>query len=186
MAKMKKDIILNPQPTNDPNDPLNWTTKRRLQSSVIQMVWAFFCSGFINALPPAYLLIEQETSITISDLNLGNGLMYLFFGFGSRSGGFLYCFDLALCIIVLLNCSPLVQKFVHAWPIEHGLFKEEVRSRSKDDTDDGIHAVYPAPAGGVSEKSGRDGGHKRAAEEAPVVETHMEATLVRELGIRYA
>lgn len=79
----QKDIILVPQPTNDPNDPLNWSKKRRLKSTIMQVVWAFFGAAFINALPPAYLLIEQETEITVANLNLGNGLMYLFFGFGN-------------------------------------------------------------------------------------------------------
>ncbi|OIW30445.1 MFS general substrate transporter [Coniochaeta ligniaria NRRL 30616] len=79
----EKDIILVPQPTDDPNDPLNWSPRRRLNSSIWQMVWALSGAAIINALPPAYLLIQEETGIAIGDLNTGNALMYLFFGFGT-------------------------------------------------------------------------------------------------------
>lgn len=82
-GKSEQDIILLPQPTRDPQDPLNWTPKRRLNSSVWQMLWTFVASGHINGLTPAYLLIQAETGISIGDLNTGNGLMYLFFGFGN-------------------------------------------------------------------------------------------------------
>ncbi|KAH8892173.1 MFS general substrate transporter [Thozetella sp. PMI_491] len=82
-GKDQRDIILIPQPTNDPNDPLNWSPMRRLNSSIWQMMWAFFGAAFINGLSPAYLLIQEETGISLADLNTGNGLMYLFFGFGN-------------------------------------------------------------------------------------------------------
>lgn len=79
----QKDIILVPQPTNDPNDPLNWSPKRRNLASVLHFLWAFFTALVINGLNPAWLLIEEETGITVEALNTGNGLMYLFFGFGN-------------------------------------------------------------------------------------------------------
>lgn len=78
-----KDIILVPQPTNDPNDPLNWSPKRKLLSSCMQLVLPLLGGMAINGLTPAYLLIQEETGIQIADLNTGNGLMYLFFGFGN-------------------------------------------------------------------------------------------------------
>ncbi|CAH0058118.1 unnamed protein product [Clonostachys solani] len=82
-GKSEHDIILVPQPTNDPNDPLNWSPMRKLNSSVWQQIWTFFAAMVINGLTPAYLLIQEETGIPIGDLNTGNGLMYLFFGFGT-------------------------------------------------------------------------------------------------------
>lgn len=82
-GKHNNDIILIPQPTNNPNDPLNWSSKRRWNSTVWQIFWTFFGAMYINGLTPAYLLIEKDTGIPISDLNLGNGLMYLFFAIGN-------------------------------------------------------------------------------------------------------
>ncbi|KAF9891711.1 hypothetical protein FE257_003723 [Aspergillus nanangensis] len=82
-VKGQSDIILIPQPTRDPNDPLNWSPRRRLNASICHVAWVLFGSGVINALSSAYLIIEEETSISMTDLNLGNGLMYLFFGWGS-------------------------------------------------------------------------------------------------------
>lgn len=82
-GKNQKDIILVPQPTDDPNDPLNWSPSRKLLSSIWQMALPF-CGGIsINGLTPAYLLIQAETGISLADLNTGNGLMYLFFGLGN-------------------------------------------------------------------------------------------------------
>lgn len=77
------DIILIPQPTKDPNDPLNWSPMRRLTGSICHVLWVLFGAIVINGLTVAYLAIEEQTSITMTDLNLGNGLMYLFFGWGS-------------------------------------------------------------------------------------------------------
>lgn len=34
----KGDIVLNPTPSNDPNDPLNWTPRRKLLALVCQNV----------------------------------------------------------------------------------------------------------------------------------------------------
>lgn len=82
-GKDVKDLILIPQPSADPNDPLNWSPKRKLRSSVWQIIWNFIGAGFINGLTPAYLLIERDTGISQTDLNLGNGLMYLGFAFAN-------------------------------------------------------------------------------------------------------
>ncbi|KAF1810054.1 MFS general substrate transporter [Eremomyces bilateralis CBS 781.70] len=82
-GKNQKDIILVPQPTEDPNDPLSWSSRRRLISTLIQMAWTLLGSAHINGLTPAYLLIHEETGITIFQLNTGNGLMYLLFGFAN-------------------------------------------------------------------------------------------------------
>lgn len=79
----ESDIILIPQPTKDPNDPLNWSSMRRLTASICHALWVLFGAIIINGLTVAYLAIEKDTSITMTDLNLGNGLMYLFFGWGS-------------------------------------------------------------------------------------------------------
>ncbi|KAF4945407.1 hypothetical protein FSARC_14433 [Fusarium sarcochroum] len=78
----KSDIILIPQPTADPNDPLNWSPMRRLNGSICHILWVFAGALIINGLTVAYLVIEQETGISQAALNGGNGLMYLFFGWG--------------------------------------------------------------------------------------------------------
>jgi MFS family permease len=78
-----KKIILVPQPTNDPDDPLRWSHPRKLINIFIAMVWCFLIAGLISGLSPAYLLIEEDTGIKVADLSTGNGIMFLFLGWGT-------------------------------------------------------------------------------------------------------
>ena len=79
----QKEIVLVPQPTNDPNDPLRWSKNRKMASMVTALVWCFFIGVIISGLSPAYILIEEDTGISVADLSTGNGLMYLMMGWGT-------------------------------------------------------------------------------------------------------
>ncbi|KXJ89489.1 major facilitator superfamily domain-containing protein [Microdochium bolleyi] len=76
------DIVLVPQPTDDPDDPLRWRRPRKLVSIIIAMAWCFLIAALISGLSPAYLLIEKDTGISVADLSTGNGIMFLFLGWG--------------------------------------------------------------------------------------------------------
>ena len=78
-----KEIVLVPQPTNDPNDPLKWSKNRKMISMATAMAWCFFIGALISGLSPAYILIEEDTGISVADLSTGNGLMYLMMGWGT-------------------------------------------------------------------------------------------------------
>lgn len=56
---------------------------RRRVGSIVHVAWVLFGAIIINGLSSAYLLIQEETDISMTDLNLGNALIYLFFGWGS-------------------------------------------------------------------------------------------------------
>lgn len=77
------EIVLVPQPTDDPNDPLRWSKNRKMVSMVTALVWCFFIGAMISGLSPAYILIEEDTGISVADLSTGNGLMYLMMGWGT-------------------------------------------------------------------------------------------------------
>lgn len=79
----KVDIVLIPQPTSDPDDPLNWTWRRKFHNRFWQVMWTVVGCAIISSLSPAYLLIQEDTGIRIADLNTGIGLMYLFLGWGN-------------------------------------------------------------------------------------------------------
>ncbi|EED20900.1 conserved hypothetical protein [Talaromyces stipitatus ATCC 10500] len=79
----QKDIVLIPQPSSHPDDPLNWSFKRKTLNSFCQMAWCFFAAALISGLSPAYLLISKDTGISVADLSTGNGIMYLFMGWGT-------------------------------------------------------------------------------------------------------
>lgn len=82
-GKGESSIVLVPQPTNDPNDPLSWTPKRKRDAIFWAMTWCFFAAAIISGLSPAYLQIEADTGISVADLSTGNGLLYLFLGWGT-------------------------------------------------------------------------------------------------------
>ncbi|CAM1501571.1 Fc.00g035550.m01.CDS01 [Cosmosporella sp. VM-42] len=78
-----RDIVLVPQPSDNPDDPLRWTRWRKTQNIFWAMTWCFFAAAIISGLSPAYVQIEADTGISVADLSTGNGLMYLFLGWGT-------------------------------------------------------------------------------------------------------
>ncbi|KAH6984494.1 major facilitator superfamily domain-containing protein [Ilyonectria sp. MPI-CAGE-AT-0026] len=82
-GKDHHDIVLVPQPSDHPDDPLRWTQPRKMQNVFCAMSWCFFAAAMISGLSPAYVLIEADTGISVADLSTGNGLMYLFLGWGT-------------------------------------------------------------------------------------------------------
>ncbi|KAI7464107.1 MFS general substrate transporter [Hortaea werneckii] len=79
----QKEIVLVPQPTDTANDPLRWSKARKVTAISIAVVWCFFIGAMISGLSPAYNLIQEDTGISVADLSTGNGLMYLFMGWGA-------------------------------------------------------------------------------------------------------
>lgn len=43
-ASSSADIVLNPTPSKDPNDPLNWTPRRKLLSLICQNLYVVTCT----------------------------------------------------------------------------------------------------------------------------------------------
>lgn len=78
------EIILIPTPSDDPNDPLNWSYKRKM----IQMFCiVLYCYG--GSVPGCivYSIIgdiaaDPKTDLTVADLNAGTGYSFLFLGLG--------------------------------------------------------------------------------------------------------
>ncbi|TVY24294.1 putative MFS-type transporter protein [Lachnellula hyalina] len=79
----EKDIVLLPQPTNEHDDPLNWTRPRKLLS-VDLMLLAVLSGCFMTTLLSVSLLdIEKDTGIPLATLNSGVGVQYLFYGWSN-------------------------------------------------------------------------------------------------------
>jgi MFS family permease len=76
------DIVLNPRPSTDPEDPLNWKPWRKQLN--IWMVYTYiFGVAIATAVQYSVLTnISEETGISVADLNTGTGLMFLFLGWG--------------------------------------------------------------------------------------------------------
>jgi hypothetical protein len=71
----KADIVLIPQPSSDPSDPLNWSWSRKTHNRFWQVMWTFIGVAITCALAPVYPMIEDDTGIPVSNITTGVGLM---------------------------------------------------------------------------------------------------------------
>jgi len=77
-----EDIILVPTPSNDPDDPLNWSPRRKLLSLICMCVYVWF-TGIANSVVYSVLVpLSEATGLTINDLNSGTGYLFLLAGWG--------------------------------------------------------------------------------------------------------
>lgn len=90
-SRDQPDVVLIPAPSDDPDDPLNWSTKRKLLSTAsISMCVCHLCLHQSLILPISYTFaigttsaaiysilssIEEDTGLTLNDLNAGTGYM---------------------------------------------------------------------------------------------------------------
>jgi MFS family permease len=76
------EIVLNPKPSSDPEDPLNWSPWRKQRA--ILMVYIYILGiGIATTVQYSVLTqISEETGITVAELDTGTGLMFLFLGWG--------------------------------------------------------------------------------------------------------
>ncbi|KAL9576669.1 MAG: hypothetical protein Q9203_007696, partial [Teloschistes exilis] len=72
-----RDILLVPAPSEDPDDPLNWSLRRkRLATACIFVGRYTFTVGIASAAVYSVLEpIERATGLTLGDLNAGTGYM---------------------------------------------------------------------------------------------------------------
>lgn len=77
-----KDIVLNPTPSDNPNDPLNWTPRRKYMAMACLVVYCFGIGVPSAAIYSVLTPISQQTGLALATLNQGTGYMFLFFGLG--------------------------------------------------------------------------------------------------------
>ncbi|KAM7186173.1 Major facilitator superfamily domain containing protein [Naviculisporaceae sp. PSN 640] len=81
-AKSRDGIELIPRPSDDPEDPLNWTPARKRLSALMGVVYVFG-TGFPSTLQYSVLAdITRDTGISTADLVQGTGVLFLFLGWG--------------------------------------------------------------------------------------------------------
>lgn len=76
----KRDIVLVPTPSSDPDDPLNWSPRRKIMSTVSMCVYTLMVGIASAAIYSVLVPISDATGLTLGDLNSGTGYMFLFFG----------------------------------------------------------------------------------------------------------
>ncbi|KAE9994624.1 hypothetical protein EG327_006767 [Venturia inaequalis] len=76
------DVVLVPAPSNDPDDPLNWSPRRKLISTLTLATYTLMVGIASAAIYSILTPIAKDTGLTLGDLNAGTGYMFLFFGWG--------------------------------------------------------------------------------------------------------
>ncbi|PCD30362.1 hypothetical protein AU210_010044 [Fusarium oxysporum f. sp. radicis-cucumerinum] len=92
-AQGHRDIVLVPTPSEDPDDPLNWSRWRKTLLMATLCVYCLAIGIASAAIYSVLVPISAATGLSVSDLNSGTGYMFLTFGWG--------------CLI----WQPLAQKF---------------------------------------------------------------------------
>ncbi|KAH7913793.1 major facilitator superfamily domain-containing protein [Hygrophoropsis aurantiaca] len=82
-AKHDHAIVLSPTPSNDINDPLNWSKGRKLMQAVCVMIYTSAIGIGTTVLYSILQPITDDTGIPLSTLNAGTGYMFLFLGWGA-------------------------------------------------------------------------------------------------------
>ncbi|EXJ94380.1 hypothetical protein A1O1_02774 [Capronia coronata CBS 617.96] len=80
--KAHKDVILYPTPSADPEDPLNWSRKRKLMNSFCLQLYTFMVAGGTATGYAVYPQIIENTGIPLATLNSAVSVMFLFLGWG--------------------------------------------------------------------------------------------------------
>ena len=80
-GKNVEDIILVPQPSEDPEDPLNWSFRRKLLATSCICFYTAMIAIPSSAVYSVVTPIRAATSLTLTDINNGTGIMvsFLFF-----------------------------------------------------------------------------------------------------------
>lgn len=73
------DVILVPSPSSDPDDPLNWSPRRKRLSTASQSMYTLMVGIASAAIYSVLEPISEDTGLTLSQLNAGTGYMFLFF-----------------------------------------------------------------------------------------------------------
>lgn len=81
-GESERDIILVPRPSEDPEDPLNWTLKRKLLATSCVVVYTIMLALPSSAVYSIVTPIRKATGLSLTDINNGTGIMFLFYGWG--------------------------------------------------------------------------------------------------------
>lgn len=74
-AAGSEDIILLPRPSDDPEDPLNWTQKRKWLATSCVVMYTVMVAIPSSAVYSVVTPIRAATGLSLADINNGTGIM---------------------------------------------------------------------------------------------------------------
>ncbi|VUC35053.1 unnamed protein product [Clonostachys rosea] len=108
----KKEIILQPRPSTNPNDPLNWTKWRKYLNFAIVCLYSAMVSEFTSSATPTWGPMQKELGFSDDELNNSYAIGCAFLGIGSV---LLIPFALKLGRRPLYLFSTIAQFLVAIW-----------------------------------------------------------------------
>ena len=74
-ARRHSDIVLVPAPSNDPDDPLNWSPRRKVLASACMCMYTIMVGIASAAIYSVLEPISDVTSLSLAELDAGTGYM---------------------------------------------------------------------------------------------------------------